>query len=333
MKSSCIINNFNYHQFIPDAVASVLNQTIEFDEIIIVDDCSTDDSTQVIHQLFGKHENIQIIFKDQNEGQLSCFNAGFLASTGDVIFFLDADDIYHPYYHEIALNIYKNFRDCDFLACQCHKFSEPIDQYTQNQEIHQNIETVITVVRTISQTQDTKLNFVQDLGYSILLTTYSQKYIGSETSGVSMRRNTLNKILPFPFLNDWRTRADDVLVFGSSLVGARKYRLNLPLVGYRIHGKNSFAGNRITFDKHVFYRRKVALNRLFTELHKKMSYGDDLADIAAFEFKTISNPNWEIFGLYAEIILKSKILFSLKTNYILILIKAMLSSFKEPKCP
>jgi hypothetical protein len=46
----------------------------------------------------------------------------------------------------------------------------------------------------------------------------------------------LERILPLSFDTDWRTRADDCLVFGASMVGGRKFFLGRPLVRYRIHG-------------------------------------------------------------------------------------------------
>jgi glycosyltransferase involved in cell wall biosynthesis len=59
-----------------------------YTEVIVVDDGSTDDSRRIIS---GYGDRVTPVFKE-NGGQASAFNAGFAASRGDVIIFLDADD-------------------------------------------------------------------------------------------------------------------------------------------------------------------------------------------------------------------------------------------------
>jgi glycosyltransferase involved in cell wall biosynthesis len=87
--ASIIINNYNYGRFVADAIESALAQSHGDIEIIAVDDGSTDDSRQVIDQYCDR---ITCIFKRQNEGQASAYNAGWAASEGDIVCFLDSDD-------------------------------------------------------------------------------------------------------------------------------------------------------------------------------------------------------------------------------------------------
>ena len=61
-------------------------------------------------------------------------------------------------------------------------------------------------------------------------------------------------------MTDWRTRADDCLVFGASLAGARKFRIEKNLVGYRIHGNNVFASNSETAKPEVLFLRQDRIN-------------------------------------------------------------------------
>jgi Glycosyl transferase family 2 len=89
---SIIVNNFNYGRFLPYAIDSALNQDYPHTEVIVVDDGSTDDSLEVIA---GYGSRIKPVLKS-NGGQASALNAGFAVSRGDVIFFLDADDILLP---------------------------------------------------------------------------------------------------------------------------------------------------------------------------------------------------------------------------------------------
>src|SRR5436309_11842716 len=90
--ASIIVNNYNYGRFLREAVDSALNQTYRNTEVIVVDDGSTDGSPEVIAS-YG--ERIVPVLK-QNGGQNSALNAGFSRSRGDVIIFLDSDDLLLP---------------------------------------------------------------------------------------------------------------------------------------------------------------------------------------------------------------------------------------------
>lgn len=89
---SILINNYNYGRFLDDAITSALSQTYSNVEVIVVDDGSTDNSAEIIAKYEGR---IKAIFKE-NGGQASAFNAGFAASAGEIICFLDSDDAYKP---------------------------------------------------------------------------------------------------------------------------------------------------------------------------------------------------------------------------------------------
>ena len=89
---SIIIGNYNYESFVGQAIDSALNQTYKKIEVIVVDDGSTDNSRDIIANYGDK---VISIFKE-NGGQPSTYNAGFVSSKGDIICFLDSDDIFLP---------------------------------------------------------------------------------------------------------------------------------------------------------------------------------------------------------------------------------------------
>jgi glycosyltransferase involved in cell wall biosynthesis len=90
--ASIIVNNYNYGRFLSDAIDSALGQTYPTIEVIVVDDGSTDQSREIIRD-YG--DRIIPILKE-NGGQASALNAGFARSNGDIIIFLDSDDILLP---------------------------------------------------------------------------------------------------------------------------------------------------------------------------------------------------------------------------------------------
>jgi glycosyltransferase involved in cell wall biosynthesis len=91
MKLSVIITNYNYARFVEAAISSALNIDYEPKEIVVVDDGSTDGSQKIISALANRHPEVVPIFKS-NGGQVDALNVGFMASDGDIIYTLDADD-------------------------------------------------------------------------------------------------------------------------------------------------------------------------------------------------------------------------------------------------
>src|SRR5262249_54098783 len=84
---SIIINKFNYARYVPQSIESALSQTYPHVEVLVVDDVSTDDSRSVIARYAGR---VAPVLRDKNGGQGAAVNAGFHASRGDIVFFLDA---------------------------------------------------------------------------------------------------------------------------------------------------------------------------------------------------------------------------------------------------
>jgi glycosyltransferase involved in cell wall biosynthesis len=90
---SVIIINFNYAPFLARCIDSALSQDWPNKEVIVVDDCSTDDSHTVISR-YGSQ--VTPVLQQQNRGHGAGMNAGFRASSGDIVVFLDADDYLYP---------------------------------------------------------------------------------------------------------------------------------------------------------------------------------------------------------------------------------------------
>src|SRR5688572_3590972 len=89
---SIVINNYNYGRFLAASIDSALGQTYPRTETIVVDDGSTDDSREVIQRYAGR---VRAILK-ANGGQASAVNTGFAACQGEVVIFLDSDDMLLP---------------------------------------------------------------------------------------------------------------------------------------------------------------------------------------------------------------------------------------------
>ncbi len=123
MRVTCLINHFNYGNFIGEAVASVLAQTHPLDEIVLVDDGSDPEHLGQAQAAANQSTKVQLIAQS-NGGQLSCFQAGLNASDGELVFFLDADDRWDPTYVEHVLELLKNHPEIDFVATNNLEFSD-----------------------------------------------------------------------------------------------------------------------------------------------------------------------------------------------------------------
>jgi glycosyltransferase involved in cell wall biosynthesis len=91
---SVVIPAFKQAEFLGDAIRSVLSQTYPHLEIIIVDDASPDNASEVVSGF--DDPRVKLITHRQNLGLSAARNTGILASTGEIIALLDADDIFHP---------------------------------------------------------------------------------------------------------------------------------------------------------------------------------------------------------------------------------------------
>lgn len=94
---SIIVPVFNAGSYIEKTIAMVRAQTFKNWELILVDDCSTDDSRARIERCIARENgDIRLIAKDVNEGAAKARNTGITAARGRYIAFLDADDIWMP---------------------------------------------------------------------------------------------------------------------------------------------------------------------------------------------------------------------------------------------
>ena len=99
---SVIIPNYNSEKYLKDTLDSVIRQTYKDLEIIVIDDCSTDNWEEVIGQF--SDERIKVIKNEKNIGVSKTRNVGIENSNGEYIAFLDSDDVWEETKIEKQLN-------------------------------------------------------------------------------------------------------------------------------------------------------------------------------------------------------------------------------------
>lgn len=210
---SIIISSYNYGAFVRDAVESALSQSYPHKEIIIVDDGSTDDSRLVIGSY---HNKATIIFKS-NGGQASALNEGFRHCRGDVIIFLDSDDLLHPH---LVSTIITHF---NAKASKLH---------WQLQEINAN---GIPDGKISPSFPLSKGNFINDMLTKGPAAAGGPPY-SPPTSGNAWSRFFLQHIMPIDE-NSYRTSPDQLLHALAPIYG-EVIPIHQILGSYRVHGGN-----------------------------------------------------------------------------------------------
>ena len=126
-KVSVIIPNYNYQDFIIERIDSVLNQTYPIYELIILDDCSPDNSVEVIEEKIKTitgDTKITFIKNEVNSGGVfRQWKKGFDLATGDYVWIAEADDTAESTFVE---ELMKGFEDPEVVLshCECVRINE-----------------------------------------------------------------------------------------------------------------------------------------------------------------------------------------------------------------
>ena len=100
---SAIIPVYNGAEFLSEAVASIWQQNYHPLEIIIVDDGSTDGTSQHLAEIGGQFEDVNVLSHKENRGKGASLRTGFAAASGEIIIIQDADLEYDPREYETLL--------------------------------------------------------------------------------------------------------------------------------------------------------------------------------------------------------------------------------------
>ncbi len=209
---SVVVNNFNYARFLPRCIDSALSQSYPRTEVVVVDDASSDDSRAIIGGYGGK---IAPVFQERNGGQGATINAGFRASHGDIVVFLDADDYLYPDATETIASAWN----------------------PEVSKVQYRLDLVDVDGRWIDLYPPPEVSFESGDVVPRLLS--AGRYETNVTSGNAFSRAALKRILPMPE-GDFRLAADGYLVTLVPLFGP-VVSIERPLGAYRQHGQNAWS--------------------------------------------------------------------------------------------
>lgn len=114
-KVSIITPSWNSEKYIKKTIESVQNQTYSNWEMIIVDDCSSDNTVKIVQEISKTDPRVRILKQSTNGGAAKARNRSLKEATGRYVAYLDADDIWKPSKIEKQIRFMKEHK-CGFLV-------------------------------------------------------------------------------------------------------------------------------------------------------------------------------------------------------------------------
>jgi len=307
---SIVMATYNGEKFLSQQLDSIINQYYTNIELIIGDDCSTDNTLNIIKAYQEKHEFIKLYKNTSRLGFVKNFEKAISLSTGDYIALSDQDDIWHP--DKLTTNMEKILQKeliCPNSPIMVHSDLELIDEKNN------------LLGASYFKLKHYNLKENKDLGHIL-------GPCGVMGNTILFNQYLKKKILPFPedleFHDYW-------IALVNELIGTR-VTVNQPLLKYRLHTKNtSNTYHKLNEDsaiyqiKSVFQRSKTKLPFISTKRmhiidYIKKNFTIKEEDVIILEFFQIylmqkGSKIKHIFYLFKYSLLKRSILY--RINFII----------------
>ena len=265
---SVVIPVYNKEPHIARAINSVLNQTFQDFELIIVCDPSTDNSNSEV----TKFTDTRIRVFHRNEpgpGGYAARNLGVKEAKGDWVAFLDADDEWYPEHLQCSSNTIKSFSDSNFLSSARHsKSNDKVDLDTFG--------------------KDQALSTAFEMSFSDYLENASKSRRAVGTNSVVLRREFYKDETIFPSGRANRTGDLYAWVVCIAKAGCLTWSPHVASISYRdsvnMVSKNSLPSMSLNHEMVFELKSKLNLN----ELKFLMKYANRLIKTAYFEQKKIT---------------------------------------------
>jgi glycosyltransferase involved in cell wall biosynthesis len=245
---SVIVTCFNYARYVTQALDSVLSQTYQNFDCVVVDDASTDDSALVIERWINerKDSRFRSIRSPLNRGQTASFAVGLAATSGEFIAFLDADDFWFPQFLQRHVEAHLN-RDV-YTSISCSDMVQVDEErrvlagtlaapVLQVKRANADIEQLARIDPSIAS-----LEFFETPTVKYIAAGYSE-HLWTGSSGMVLRRSALDLAMPkqpdeLRICTDWYIFIICNYFTGSLSIGSA-------LGAYRRHRNNNYANNPV----------------------------------------------------------------------------------------
>lgn len=256
---SVLMASYNNQSFIKTAIKSVLSQTYQNWELLIIDDCSPDGSNDIVKK-YMDDERIRLIKNKRNLGYAGALRTGAYYASNEIFCICDADDKLHENALEVMNEAYDEFPNYGFIYSKMWI----CDKNLENCKVDNNIGPIIPEKTfLINQRQ----------GISHFKTFKKEVY--EKTSGFDLNQKKavdkdiiykLEEVTDFKFIDEclyyYREHASGISQ-GRSIAKSRKYRFYAKLKAYK---------RRLNTDIPNFSRNEVLIQYLYTITYKLLSF-------------------------------------------------------------
>jgi glycosyltransferase involved in cell wall biosynthesis len=258
---SVVISSYNYAHFLGATVESVLAQTYPAREIVIIDDGSTDNSAEVARS-FG--DRVRFV-EQENQGVCAARNNGARLATGDVLAFLDSDDLWLPRKLERQAAAFAADPEVGLVSCGIRYFNP-------------QGETIVEYVEGKSGW----------CAKDILL--YREPVLNTTASAVAVRRDVFERAGGFDERLELIAAEDREFAYRAALISKLSFIPEI-LVDYRVHGGNGHLNIR-QMERALLYFYEKTFGRADEETRRirRESYGNLHKILAGCYFRNNDYP-------------------------------------------
>jgi glycosyltransferase involved in cell wall biosynthesis len=276
---SVIIPNYNHAPYLPQRIESVLQQTYSNIEVLILDDCSPDNSRDVIQHYAQKDKRVRTAFNTENSGStFKQWSKGIGLTNGKYIWIAESDDYANLRFLEILVAKLEDDEAIGLAYCDSWHVYEDTQRIELNPELYEEMDITLW-----------KHDFVLE-GRTLITRFMSYANIIPNASAVVLRRSVVDQLaLPdgqWKLVGDW-------VYWASMMAVSRVAFVSTPLNYFRFHGNNVRSAKltngttllEILTVVKIMQQYGVPNEPLFNkQLHKLMS----------FWFHTIISPDYHI---------------------------------------
>ena len=245
---SFVVTSYNYDKYILKTLESIKAQSYRNFEIIIVDDCSKDNSCKIIEDFISENQDLKItlIKQSSNQGQMASMIKGLESAQGQFVSFIDSDDILMPDYAKNHIKVHLE-TSVAFTSCQIIEIGEDDEIHTMN---------------SISSPHCTNLDELfagENVKYKILKHKHFGGWYWSPNSSAMFRKASIELIINYQNADKWKICPDKFLFNFANLIGGSAI-IYTPLIGYRRHKNNAGNCTLVTGNKRLHSDKTTKIN-------------------------------------------------------------------------
>ena len=286
-KVDILMATYNGENYLREQIDSILNQTYKNINLLISDDCSNDDTVNILKEYEKKDSRVTVYFNNKNIGSNKNFEFLLSKISSDYYMFSDQDDVWNSNKVEICINeILKNKADLVFT----------------------DLEVVDKDLKTLNKSFNKKKKLIRKIKK---YNDYRLEYLYNCVTGCTIlaKSSILIDILPFPENKD--ILHDYWIALISSMTGKVCY-IDETTIKYRQHGNNQVGTKRYTSRFETFNEKRdyivdLKINKFITYIVNDKYFNDDLKklnQLALNYFKDIKakkNVNFKNYNVYHEL--------------------------------